>query len=81
MDDNLKRTIFDAIQEEHRSGATIMRTIKLIHGRFDLSLAEAKVAVSSHPCWALTVNAAKPLHDTAIDIVTATNFDDIRKGD
>lgn len=70
MDQSEQADMLSAIDDGKSQGLTIVEVIKLVHLRFGLPLSEAKTIVSSHPCWAATVQAAKPLHDEALRIAT-----------
>lgn len=49
------------IAEKYAAGATITETIKAVLSEYGMSLEDAKILVSSHPCWAKVVEAARPL--------------------
>jgi hypothetical protein len=70
MNSDRERSIAELCEASYQAGLSIAETIKAIRDRFGLSLGESKLAVAAHPRWVRTAQAAVPMQEEAIRIVT-----------
>jgi hypothetical protein len=68
------------IESQHTAGLTIMETIKAVMQTYNMSLGQAKLAVSAHKSWQSIVRAAEPLHSDLERIKNEKNDERKRGG-
>lgn len=66
---NAGRSPEEAASMLHDQGLTIVQTIQAIMKTYDLPLGDAKSVVASAPKWRAIVEASKPLHEEAEQIL------------
>jgi hypothetical protein len=60
----------DIVAYLHEQGVSIIESMKVVRVVFDLSLAQSKELVVSHPDWEILVRNSEPLHE---DLIKAFN--------
>ena len=60
----------DVVAHLHEQGVSIIESMKVVQGVFDLSLVQSKDLVTSHPVWETLVRNSEPLHEDLIKALT-----------